>query len=186
MKKLHLGCGKRILKGWVNIDNQKGKGADLVHNLCKPLPYKNKSCEFIYSEHFIEHIDETQGYNLMVECYRLLCPGGWVRIVTPDIKQYVECYLDWENMKSTLPDPKAFKSGISFLNYATIGEAFKDNHQYLYDFNDLKNKMGEIGYIYIRECEQRVSKIESLCNLEEPTEYRIKAKVFVLEGMKPL
>ena len=110
MKKLHLGCGKRLLKGWINIDSQKGKGADLVRDLCKPLPYKNKSCNFIYSEHFIEHINETQGYKLMAECYRVLCPGGRIRIVTPDMKQYVKCYLDWENMKSTLPDPTAFKN----------------------------------------------------------------------------
>lgn len=41
-KKLHLGSGLKVLKGYVNVDLTKKYGAEVVHNLEKfPYPFKN-------------------------------------------------------------------------------------------------------------------------------------------------
>ena len=56
MKKLHVGCGEIYLEDWINIDIESPK-ADLIHDLRKPLPFEDDSIDFIYNEHFIEHLD---------------------------------------------------------------------------------------------------------------------------------
>lgn len=60
MKKLHIGCGKNNMKGWINADLQ-GNIADVELDARKPLPFKKNSISYIYNEHFIEHITKKEG-----------------------------------------------------------------------------------------------------------------------------
>lgn len=58
MKKLHLGCGKDVRKGYVNLDSVKLPGVDLVHDLNKyPWPFKNNEFEYVFASHVLEHLD---------------------------------------------------------------------------------------------------------------------------------
>ena len=73
--KLHLGCGRRIKNGWINIDLS--PQADITLDIREPLPFLANSCAMIYSEHFLEHIDYPESTQLFLkECYRVLEPGG--------------------------------------------------------------------------------------------------------------
>src|SRR5688572_30010076 len=120
MKKLHLGSGGNIFPNWDNLDLN-GAGGATVCDLSQPLAYPDGSVSHIYSEHFIEHLDEVDGFNLMKECYRVLAPGGKLRFSCPDLQQYVELFLDWDS--ASAEDKKLFGSGANFLNYAILGEA---------------------------------------------------------------
>jgi predicted SAM-dependent methyltransferase/glycosyltransferase involved in cell wall biosynthesis len=90
---LHLGCGTKKFPGFVNIDLDT-PGADMHLDLTKPLPWEQGSVKGIYSEHFIEHITQAQGIRLLMECRRVLQPGGVVRIATPDLTEIVDHYKD--------------------------------------------------------------------------------------------
>jgi len=72
-KKLHLGCGKTILKEWLNLDIIKGQGVDIVADLEKcseiPLPLENNSIDEFYASHLIEHIHHT--LPMMEELHRI-------------------------------------------------------------------------------------------------------------------
>ena len=58
MKKLNLGCGKKILKGYINLDCVKFPGVDKVHNLNKyPWPFKDNEFDEIYCDNILEHLD---------------------------------------------------------------------------------------------------------------------------------
>jgi len=46
--KLHLGCGKVALPGYVNADIQPGPGVDLVCD-ARDIPLPDESCRLIYS-----------------------------------------------------------------------------------------------------------------------------------------
>lgn len=59
---------------------------DLRH----PLPFNNNSIDTIFSSHFIEHIELPEFQRLLGEIKRILKPGGWVRLVTPDMGIWVE------------------------------------------------------------------------------------------------
>lgn len=160
--KLHLGSGGHILKGWDNLDKNPAPGV-IQADLTKKLQYPNDSVDFIYSQHFWEHIDENQGVALLRECYRVLKKNGVIRIVTPDLDLYVDAYLNWHKYKET---KKEFSSPEQFLNYAMIGEAIKDKHRFIYNKKDLREKAIKVGFSEIKEKEYGNSDHKELKNLE--------------------
>lgn len=87
---LNLGCGKRPLDGFINMDVE--APADILGNAARGLPFANSSVAGVYSEHFIEHLGQAQGARLLRECRRVLAPGGRLRIATPDLDYLVERY----------------------------------------------------------------------------------------------
>lgn len=176
MKKLHLGCGDRILSGWDNLDLH---GNNVIQcDLRRPLPYATNSVSHVFSEHVIEHLDEVDGFNMLKEAYRVLIPGGHIRISCPDLAQYVDAYLNW-NQASKSSDGNQFTSGVNYLNYATLGEAMaglrylspvgqstNHGHKYYYDENELRRKLETAGFQNIRRCKIRESDIPELKGLE--------------------
>ena len=73
--KIHLGCGTNYIDGWVNVDLDSVL-ADVHLDLRNPLPYADTSVDFIFNEHFIEHITRDEALGFLKECRRVLKPGG--------------------------------------------------------------------------------------------------------------
>lgn len=96
MLKLHLGCGPKVFKDWTNCDIAPVEKipADLRQyyrrlDLSAPLPFENDSADFIYSEDFIEHFEQSLVMLMLVEQHRVLKPGGTVRISTPSLAYWM-------------------------------------------------------------------------------------------------
>lgn len=80
-KKLNLGCGKDIKKGWVNLDSVKLPGIDIVHNIEKlPIPFKNGEFDEILCQDILEHTDYVP---ILQELHRILKTGGKLTIRVP-------------------------------------------------------------------------------------------------------
>lgn len=59
MKKLNLGCGKDIKKGWINLDFVKQDGVDIVWDINKfPWPFKDNEIDLVFASHVLEHVDD--------------------------------------------------------------------------------------------------------------------------------
>ena len=89
---VHLGCGYRPKKDWINVDQARGPEVQVVWDLRRGLPFVDESCSAIFSEHFIEHITKEDAANLLSECHRALQPGGVLRISTPDAELFFRAY----------------------------------------------------------------------------------------------
>lgn len=76
---LHLCCGANHLKDWVN--------RDMDCDIRQSLPYPDGSAEFIFCEHGSEHITHKEAWLFFAECWRVLAPGGVVRIAIPDLSR---------------------------------------------------------------------------------------------------
>lgn len=76
--KLNFGCGTNRLDGWENFD------AEL--DISKPLPFPAEHADYIFSEHCVEHIGYFEALAFFKECFRVLRPGGVIRIAVPSIE----------------------------------------------------------------------------------------------------
>lgn len=81
--RLHIGCGKKIMNGYVNIDTHLNNGADLVHFLPEPLPYKDNSIDSVYSSHVLEDFIAPVQRQIMLDFLRVLKPGGTLHLKMP-------------------------------------------------------------------------------------------------------
>lgn len=71
----------------IGIDIAKQPGVDIVHDLTKfPYPLKDQSVDAIYASHFVEHLDGIERIKFFNECYRILKPGGIMRLLHPYYK----------------------------------------------------------------------------------------------------
>jgi predicted SAM-dependent methyltransferase len=90
--KLHLGCGKNVKEGYINID--KYVQFDGVENLdIFNLPFDNDSVNEIITEHLIEHIPFKDEEIFWKECFRLLKKEGVLIVEAPDMEWLCEQFL---------------------------------------------------------------------------------------------
>ena len=93
-KMLNLGCGGRYHKDWINIDFN-SSGPDVIkHNLCLGIPSPNEDFDVVYHSDILEHFPKSYAPEFLKECWRVLKPGGIIRVVQPDLEQIVRLYLD--------------------------------------------------------------------------------------------
>jgi len=91
MKRLNVGAGRDIRKGWINLDSHNKKGADVVHDLNNlPLPFKNNTFDYIYCGYVLE--DFTNPIPLMEDLIRITKPGGRIEI---QVGNETSC---WDNL----------------------------------------------------------------------------------------
>lgn len=83
-KKLHLGCGTRILPDYLNLDLVDGPGVDLVCDASEGLPFPDDRFDEILAVDFFEHIRPERSIPLMNDCYRVLVGGGRLRMHVPE------------------------------------------------------------------------------------------------------
>lgn len=80
--KINLGCGRDARDGWVNVDSSLGEGVNVLHDLnITPLPFGKESASHILASHVLEHL--WQWEDLVIDCYRVLRPGGTLEIRVP-------------------------------------------------------------------------------------------------------
>jgi predicted SAM-dependent methyltransferase len=90
--KVNLGCGDHILPGWNNHDLL----IDQV-DVSGPLPYSDNTVSFILAEHILEHLDSTRALAMLNSCYRILAPGGVLRISVPALDKIMELDGSYEH-----------------------------------------------------------------------------------------
>jgi predicted SAM-dependent methyltransferase len=95
MLRLHLGCGKRILPGYVNIDI--GTSGDMSADI-RHLPFEDTSVDEIYASHVLEHFGRHEVANVLSEWSRVLRPGGQIYIAVPNIEAVVAHYSIHKNL----------------------------------------------------------------------------------------
>ncbi len=91
--KLHLGCGKRYLSGYVHIDLADYPHIDYRHDV-RTLPMvSDDSVDLIYASHVLEYFDRLEALEVLREWRRVLIPGGTLRLAVPDFERLIEVYL---------------------------------------------------------------------------------------------
>tara|TARA_B110000211_G_C13940434_1_gene491376 strand:- start:342 stop:893 length:552 start_codon:yes stop_codon:yes gene_type:complete len=147
--KLHLGCGCRDFKGWVNVDL-----VDLPHINYKTsidnLEMFDDGCaDVIYSSHTLEYFDRFQVLDVLAEWRRCLKPNGILRIAVPNFESLVEVYMQTNNLTDIL-GPIYGRMNIS----TPLGDQCL-YHKTVYDFNSLKKILSGAGFGKIEKYDWR-------------------------------
>src|SRR6185369_3409676 len=85
-KILNLGGGSNCLDGCLTADVD--ARADVYVDITRTLPFPDNSVDSIFCEEAIEHISRSAGEAMLRECFRILKPGGVVRVSTPDLDYF--------------------------------------------------------------------------------------------------
>jgi predicted SAM-dependent methyltransferase len=96
----NLGCGGCFHSGWTNFDLVSQSPHVIQHDLRTRLPLSDRSCAVVYHSHVLEHFPRTFAPLFLQECYRVLVPGGLLRVVVPDLETIVRLYL--KNLEGAL------------------------------------------------------------------------------------
>jgi prepilin-type processing-associated H-X9-DG protein len=153
---LHLGCGKKYLPGFVNVDANPLQKIDLWLDVRCGLPFAANSVSSIYSTHMIEHLYPDELETLLRECVRVLKPGGGLRIVVPSLRSAICAYQ--QNRHDWFPGafPRHFDSlGGRFSNFL-----FCDGqHRTAFDFGYLQEVLCKAGFAHVQESEEGRSRL---------------------------
>lgn len=166
--KLNVGCGTDYKDGWINIDNNSDENIeklDLNWDLRFPLPFGDNSVDFIFNEHFIEHLTVEEGQSAIKDLMRVLRPGGVMRIATPDLQGSIYYYNNVEIEDD--PTIKEFQLFHIKTKAERINISFRSwGHKWLYDWDELERRLEEAGCTKIKRCKLHKSKHSELKNLE--------------------
>lgn len=141
--KLHLGCGKRHIPGFIHIDGLSYSHVDHVQPIDRLDEFADNSVELIYACHVVEHFKRNEVEGVLREWFRTIRPGGKIRLSVPDFNALAEIYL---------------KSGNIDLVIGPV--CGRQDHQYnihynIFDFASMTRLLTKVGFVNIQKYDWR-------------------------------
>jgi predicted SAM-dependent methyltransferase len=94
MRMINLGCGRRFHPDWVNADIAPQDPSVMQCDLSRRLPFSDNDFDVVYHSNVLEHIRRNDAPTFIRECFRVLKPGGILRVAVPDLERICRLYLE--------------------------------------------------------------------------------------------
>jgi predicted SAM-dependent methyltransferase len=215
---INLGCGQTRPENWFNADcslnsffqkffifrfilvdilNRSAyNSTNVVYiNLNKRWKLSSESTDVIYASHVFEHLSSSKAKHFLGEAYRVLKPGGVIRLVVPDLYQlarsYVQSYQDGKSEASdfflywlNMHQEGAYSTDRNFLEKTlNLIQNYPHQHKYMYDALSLSKLMIEYGYTNFHESSYGLSSyIDEIQEVENTKE---GVPSIYIEAIKP-
>jgi SAM-dependent methyltransferase len=214
-KLLHFGCGpEATLTNWEDYDGSWNAKINtwpsvlklLIHktfflnktkiykfpphvrylDLRNSLPFADKCADAIYASHTLEHLYYYDAKKLIKECFRILKPGGSIRIVVPNLNDFILEYLADQsknaamNLHCKLLYRSLYRSNSIVYNIYNSLTDFH-SHKFMYDPPMLIELLSQYGFKNIFLSCFNQSKIPEVSQIET-TERVGPSKGFACEG----
>ncbi len=197
---LHVGCGPVHLAKFINIDLTPGTSTNpqaivLAHDCTTRFPFSDNSVPAIFSEHFLENLDEADGLALLRETFRVLLPGGTLRVTVPTmdgILRFLTCTEDDPKLQRayshygrmarvSLVNRIMLGEALSGLKFATGAVSHSEGHRFYYTTQHLRDCLAAIGFQDIEEAVPGRTRSAFLANVDT----RTPMADVILEATKP-
>jgi predicted SAM-dependent methyltransferase len=150
IKALHIGCQSHVIAGWLNVDITPKLKDIVLMDAVQTFPFRENTFHYVFTEHMIEHVSLKDGINLINESFRVLKPGGRLRISTPDLAFLCRLVDDNENVlhKKYIAFSQRYFESNSLLTAGTVVNNFFTDwgHKYIYDRYTLNQIMMSAGF----------------------------------------
>jgi predicted SAM-dependent methyltransferase len=210
--KLNLGCGPVQPEGWVNVDgsNRARLAARLpwidrlltrtgvlrpttfgphiaIHNLFKPLSFGPNTVACIYAGELWEHFEYPDAVRLTGDCFRVLAPGGVLRVCVPDGPTFWGRYLELFQREMQKPKPERTAQALRdhtemfFREICTRKSLLKSmghTHKWQYDEVQLVELFESQGFASVARMGFHQSRIPDVASVE-------RSDFLIVEGIKP-
>lgn len=211
--RLNLGCGHVTPDGWVNVDGSNRAwlastlpavdrlltaarlippseftGHAVYADLTKEFPWPEGSANAVYMGEVLEHFTPAAGEALLTRCYRVLAPGGVLRLRVPDNARFWRNYLDEYTATRARPRTEWTTQHTRWIEWffrdicveaprRLSAESFGHYHKWMYDDVSLITLFEKIGFREVERMPFRKSRIGDI----EPVEARDD---LIVEGIK--
>ncbi len=210
--RLNLGCGPVQPEGWVNVDGSHRAwfasrlapidrllvrlglfppteyGPQVtVLDLRKRLPWADCTVGCVYSGELWEHFELPDATRLTAECFRVLAPGGVLRLCVPDGVQFWGRYLELVAEASSQPpatrDVKKLREHVQlFFNDICTRKLWLGSmghkHKWQFDEPQLVDLLRSRGFVDVERRPFRESRIPGIEAIE-------RSDFLIVEGVKP-
>jgi predicted SAM-dependent methyltransferase len=91
--RLHIG-GEEAKTGWTILNIQDGPNVDAIGDCCDLSQFADGSVTEIYASHVFEHVGYLDDLpKALLECSRILSPGGKLRVSVPDFEMLCRLFI---------------------------------------------------------------------------------------------
>lgn len=150
--RLNLGCGDKILPGYVNVDvapTRAGKSPDLLCDLHRLDPFASGSVDEVMAIHVVEHFWRWEVVDVLQEWVRVLKPGGRMILECPNLRTACE-----ELLKNPTAAARPGREGQRTMWVFYGDPAWRDPlmcHRWNYTPESLGEVMREAGIAKVRQ-----------------------------------
>lgn len=181
MCRINVGCGSTPTNGWLNFDGSPSvrlakhplltnvldrlrflrdenkrfiafcRCSDICWANARSLPVPTGSADVLYSSHMLEHLDQREALQFLMEARRVLKNEGIIRLAVPDLFRMIADYgtdRDADRLVSRTQlahaRPKTFSQKLRWLFVAD-----RSHHRWMYDSNSLALLLARAGFSHI-------------------------------------
>jgi predicted SAM-dependent methyltransferase len=141
-----------------------------VHDMTQRFPHEDNSVDIIYVGQAIEHLNPVyQAPAFLKECWRMLAPGGILRMTTPDLDVLVRAYVEARMGAFVDDQPEFYKeadagSRLAFLMFGASGpectQERYEGHFFLFTQESMRRFLEAAGFRDI-ECTRKAGDSKS-------------------------
>jgi predicted SAM-dependent methyltransferase len=184
--KINIGCGLDAYPGWHNYDNSPTillsrlpfgqrifrtppwpRSVIRLDVTKKDFPFSENSVDCIYSSHAFEHLTYDASLNVARRCYRVLRPGGVIRIAVPDLGRIVQDYL--KNPEPLASHQFLHRTGIVGMQMFWRSLLHPGaSHRQMFDERSLRHMLREAGFPNPEQKQFGESRIPDIAAIELP------------------
>lgn len=171
--KLNLGCGDKILPGYINVDvaaSRRQRIPDLLCDVRNLSPIPSNYADEVLAVHVIEHFYQWEVESILREWIRVLKPGGRLVLECPNLANAAREFLENAD-QAALGGVEGQRSMWVFYGDPSWRDPLMI-HRWGYTPNSLKSVLNRVGLV-------DVSRERAIYKLGEPRDMRIV-------GLKPV
>ncbi len=147
--KAHLGCWHRVIPGFLHVDLCDMPHIDYKSNIDALPFFADSSVELIYCSHALNHLDRSSTKKALREWFRVLQPGGVLRLAVPNFDALLQVYNQTQQLDRIIGPL------YGMMEIQTLEGLITLYHKTTYNEESLTRLLIDEGYVNLRRWDWR-------------------------------